>query len=239
MRPLALLLDLDETLLDDNSSYERSIAEVSAGLASSFPGFDFANLFDVYQRVSNDYWQEVAEAVMRGRLEGDFVRRESWRRALEHCGCKDGSLADTALAAYSRSRRESYTLFDDAVDLLSSLPSGVTAAIVTNGSSDTQWEKIRKTDLEKYVAAVLVSGDIGVAKPDPEIFLTALERLGGIAPAQAAHVGDSLYADIGGAEAAGLTSVWLNRDGMTRGPGDPMPRHEISSLSELRGLLEL
>ena len=45
--------------------------------------------------------------------------------------------------------------------------------------------------------------------------------------------GDNLAADVAGANAAGLTSVWLNRYGAVRDKGDPEPAVEISSLSEL------
>ena len=52
-----------------------------------------------------------------------------------------------------------------------------------------------------------------VAKPDPEIFARALERLGGIDPGQALHVGDDLDTDVRGAQAAGIGAVLLVRDG--------------------------
>jgi HAD superfamily hydrolase (TIGR01549 family) len=238
LRARALLLDLDETLLDDNASYDVSVRRVGDQLAAAYPAFDFANLFDLYRRVSNDYWNEVAEAVMRGTMDGDAVRRESWRRALEQCGCGDTRLADLALESYARHRRESHALFEDAMPLLSSLPAGFGVAVITNGPSNIQWEKVHCTGLEKYVQHVLVSGDLGVAKPDPGIFRTALRRLG-VAPEQAVHVGDSLYADVGGANAAGLSSVWLNRYAAQRDPDDAAPDHEITSLSELSALLAL
>ena len=75
--------------------------------------------------------------------------------------------------------------------------------------------------------AVAISGELGVAKPDPAIFRFALDKLG-IGAANTWHVGDSLASAVAGAKAAGLTAVWLNRGGLTRLPQDPSPDLELN-----------
>jgi putative hydrolase of the HAD superfamily len=85
----------------------------------------------------------------------------------------------------------------------------------------------------------VVSGDIGVGKPDPAIFRAALEKLE-LDPERVWHVGDSLEADIAGAHAAALgTAVWMNRHGAERPDGSPKPHHEISTLLHLATLIGL
>jgi putative hydrolase of the HAD superfamily len=87
---------------------------------------------------------------------------------------------------------------------------GWTPVVVTNGPAEQQESRIRRTGLDNYVADWVISERAGVSKPNPRIFAMAAQRvrmrLGG-----AWVVGDSPEADIGGAAAMGLPSVWLHR----------------------------
>jgi putative hydrolase of the HAD superfamily len=82
--------------------------------------------------------------------------------------------------------------------------------VVTNGPAELQEGRIRRTGLDRFIADWVISGEAGVSKPNPRIFALAAQRvrmrLGG-----AWVVGDSPEADIGGAAALGLPSVWLHR----------------------------
>jgi putative hydrolase of the HAD superfamily len=104
--------------------------------------------------------------------------------------------------------------------------------LITNGPADLQREKIRLLDLARYVDFALISGEIGVAKPDPAIFHEAL-RLGGVVAEEALFVGDSPEFDIAGARAAGIRSVWVNRTGHAWAEPGCGPDHEITELSSL------
>lgn len=87
---------------------------------------------------------------------------------------------------------------------------GFVPVVVTNGPADLQEGRIRRTGLDRFVADWVISEQAGVSKPNPRIFALAAQRvrmrLGG-----AWVVGDSPEADIGGAAAMGLPSVWLHR----------------------------
>jgi putative hydrolase of the HAD superfamily len=87
---------------------------------------------------------------------------------------------------------------------------GWVPVVVTNGPQELQEIRIRRTGLDRYVAGWVISEQAGVSKPNPRIFAMAAQkvrmRLGG-----AWVVGDSPEADIGGAAAMGLPSVWLHR----------------------------
>jgi putative hydrolase of the HAD superfamily len=75
-----------------------------------------------------------------------------------------------------------------------------------------QREKIRGAKLAQYFDAILISGEVGIGKPDTRLFMLALEALE-TSPAEAVMVGDSLARDILGAQHAGLKGIWLNRSG--------------------------
>jgi putative hydrolase of the HAD superfamily len=87
---------------------------------------------------------------------------------------------------------------------------GLVPVVVTNGPALLQEDRIRRTGLDRYVADWVISEQAGVSKPNPRIFALAAQRvrmrLGG-----AWVLGDSPEADIGGAAAMGLPSVWLHR----------------------------
>lgn len=83
---------------------------------------------------------------------------------------------------------------------------------------------------------MVISGEIGVAKPDPAIFEVALARAN-LTTNDVWHVGDSLSTDVAGAIAAGIKSVWLNRTGRSRGPSDPVPTYEVGTLRDLGKLV--
>ncbi len=90
--------------------------------------------------------------------------------------------------------------------------------------------------IERVFDAVVVSGEIGVSKPEPFVFAHAIKELG-VKKENVWHVGDSLKTDVMGALGAGLTAVWLNRAGVRRKENDPRPHHEIRSLRELAQLV--
>jgi putative hydrolase of the HAD superfamily len=87
---------------------------------------------------------------------------------------------------------------------------GFVPVVVTTGPVEMQEGRIRRTGLDRYLAGWVISEQAGVSKPNPRIFALAAQRvrmrLGG-----AWVVGDSPEADIGGAAAMGLPSVWLHR----------------------------
>jgi len=90
--------------------------------------------------------------------------------------------------------------------------------------------------VRRYFGVIVDSARVGLSKPDPRIFMTAVEALG-VEPARAVMVGDSLARDMAGARAAGMTHIWLTpapeRQGRPCCPGDRV----IQSLRDLEGIL--
>jgi putative hydrolase of the HAD superfamily len=106
---------------------------------------------------------------------------------------------------------------------------GARLAVVSNWDVSLH-DVLERTGLRPLVDAVVISAELGVAKPDPAIFRAALDRLGA-GPDGALHVGDSLEDDVAGARAAGLEAVLVARNGA------PAPEgvRAVRSLAELVG----
>jgi putative hydrolase of the HAD superfamily len=163
-------------------------------------------------------------------------RLESWGRALADHGVDDLSFAKELAAAFQKERRGRHIVYSDVVPALKDLRTKYDLGLVTNGAPDLQREKLGGSKLGVFFDVVIVSGDVGVGKPDTRIFKLACEQLK-TGPETAVVVGDSLGRDIGGAQQAGIKGVWLNRDKRERN-GTVEPDHEIETLGELGEYLD-
>jgi putative hydrolase of the HAD superfamily len=148
---------------------------------------------------------------------------------------QDAALADELQRAYIRARRSGEVLDPDAEAVLADLGRDHHLALLTNGAADVQREKLSRTRLARHFETIVISGEVGVAKPDPRIFSIVLERLG-VEAKDAVMVGDSLARDVEGAHRAGLRAIWLDR-GAARGDG-PRADGMIRRLSDLRVVLD-
>ncbi|BCJ63182.1 HAD family hydrolase [Polymorphospora rubra] len=183
-----LFLDLDDTLLDRGGPF-RAWAEQFLAAVGAPPG-DIEWLLSVDADGLTDRW-DVADAI-RARYQ---LRTPSIDLVdALHEGVMEHIRLDPLVACALR-------IADDA---------GWVPVVVTNGASRQEDAKIRRTGLDRYVADWVVADEVGVSKPNPRIFAMAAQRvrmrLNG-----AWVVGDSPEADIGGAAAMGLPSVWLHR----------------------------
>ncbi|MGS2618217.1 HAD family hydrolase [Micromonospora sp. LZ34] len=239
----AVLFDLDATLLDyGEAAYRRTVQRVCTSLATRYGDIDRDRLADIYLSVNRARFQAAEGRIARtshGSADGTSIWREGWHRALLETGCTDDEALTSAVDLYAEDRRRSYRLYDDAIDVLRTIRQrDLPVGIVTNGPAATQREKIAVTGLAEHVQVVIVSGEVGVAKPDPTIFRLALDALG--VPAERSwYVGDSLRVDITGARRAGWgKAIWVNRAGVACPPGSVAPDREIRTLRDLLPVLD-
>jgi putative hydrolase of the HAD superfamily len=122
------------------------------------------------------------------------------------------------LCAYSRATWFSDLRLDEGVaTLLDTLATRYKLGLITNGPSSTQRAKIIQFDLARWFSVLVVSEEFGVAKPDPAIFLHVANELASD-PADCVMIGDNPDADIRGAQAAGMRSVWIQRPALDKQP---------------------
>ena len=232
----AIFFDLDNTLLD-GSRFHEAIHRTCNQIATVQPGLSAERLLEANSEIWQSYWPQVEPQWTIGTLDGKAVSREAWRQTLQACGCDDDSLRQLALAYHLQFGRETYQLFDDVPALFAELKeSDIRLALITNGAADTQRDKLEALGITAWFDALIISGEIGIAKPDPAIFELALKQVD-VEPTQAWHIGDTLATDIAGAKAAGVAAVWINRSNRTRREYDPKPDIEIDSLSRIPSLL--
>ncbi|MFC7340878.1 HAD family hydrolase [Saccharopolyspora griseoalba] len=217
----AVCLDLDETLLDGERASRTALREL-LGTDRAWP---------VWQRVTDQHYARY----LTGEVGFDTMCVERTQAFFAAFGeTLGGAEAARREARRMAAMQRAWRLFDDVRPCLDWLAaSGLKLAVVTNAPGDYQRAKLGALGLAADFDAVVVSGDIGIAKPDPRIFRAACERLD-LPPGEVVHVGDRLGADAQGAARAGLHGVWLNRNGE---PGENADVPTITGLDELPELL--
>ena len=142
------------------------------------------------------------------------------------------SEVDAIYTVYREFKEGVRRLFPDAIETLDALGC-CRLGVISNGSSARQRQKLASVGILDRFAVVVISEDIGVAKPHPGIFEAACEAVGA-SPSACVNVGDRLELDALGARDAGLTGVWLDRRGKG---GEPASVPTISRLTELPALV--
>jgi putative hydrolase of the HAD superfamily len=254
-----LLFDLDNTLLMEDEATFSSVRR-ACEVARDRAGVDVDALHAAALRIADDVWHAApiyaySEEMgiwwgegLWGEFRGDapglralraFVpgfRRDVWRGALAAVGVSDDFLAAALDAAYVVARRGHQPVDPEAEGVLDDLARDHQLALVTNGASDVQRDKLGGTRLARHFGAIVVSAELGIAKPDPRIFQHALRAVGADAK-DSVMIGDSLSRDVAGARAAGMRSIWIDRGDERSKAGNAVPDARVTALSQIRSCL--
>jgi HAD superfamily hydrolase (TIGR01549 family) len=224
----AALFDLDDTLFDHRHCAREALLAVQRAHAA-LARVDHAAL----ERVHADILEVLHAEVLAGRMTLDAARIERFSRLFREAGDQaDGELAAAAARMYRQGYVDARRQVAGAAALLGAVRTQARVVIVSNNLLHEQREKIRHCGLEPLVDVLVVSEEVGAAKPDPVIFLRALERAGCRA-GDAVMVGDSWRNDVEGARAVGIRPVWFNPDGV------PAPDPSVQTITALEPLAEV
>jgi len=198
-----VFFDLDHTLwdFDKNSklAFERVFKKHRIDIAIN----DF---IETYEPINLNYWKlfrqdKVSkEELRRGRLTETFALFN-----LNFTLKKIDDLADSYIDELPKDNH----LFNGAEMILDYLAEKYTLHIITNGFSDVQYLKLKNSGIIKYFSTVTTSEEVGVKKPNPIIFNTALKKAKTKA-STSLMIGDTFDADILGAERVGMKTMYYN-----------------------------
>jgi putative hydrolase of the HAD superfamily len=219
----AVLLDLDDTILDNAAGLDAAWSTVASELAKALGDVEPAQVRAQIELASDWFWTDD-ERHRKGRLDMPGSRRAVLARALESLGRPNASLAAEVGALYSKLRDEMLAPFDGALAALSRLRERAPAlGLVTNGAADAQRAKIERFDLARFFDVIVVEGEAGCGKPDRRVFERALAGAGA-SPERALMAGDNYECDVLGALHAGIHAVWIVRERPYRAVGAPIER---------------
>ncbi|MCS7050197.1 MAG: HAD family hydrolase, partial [Thermomicrobium sp.] len=174
-----VLFDLDDTLCNHRTSFRLRVERALAMLPPASLLLPPAAVVEQALALPERTWEAVEQV-------------------LALAGVQDRDLIDRAFAAYASDRFYGLELFPDSVAVVRALQGRVLTGLVTNGPSAIQRAKLERLGIARLFPIVVVSEEVGVAKPDPAIFHHAL-GLAGVRPSEALYVGDHPVNDVMGA----------------------------------------
>lgn len=216
----AVLFDLDDTLLDRNAGFERFCRE----------------LYHSSPAISQKHTEEEAVALMLAfDARGQRPRQDMFRDFMVQWPGVFRDV-DQAMQVFLTLYPRMLVLDPQTRELLEDLQdSGIPCAIVTNGGTIMQMNKVREAGLDGLVKTIVISEAFGVAKPDRRIFEHALAQIGALAPTTI-FVGDNPENDILGALGLGMCTAWLHH-GRQWPHADRHPDYIIDRVSHVRHIV--
>ena len=205
MRYKNLFIDLDDTIYDFSSASREAFMETYELLHYDRFFDSFNHYYSIYEPYNLELWHIYGE----GKITKEELNKRRYSYPLEVVGIKDQELADTfcreALGRIPTKNR----LIDGAIELLEYLRPKYNMYILSNGFKELQSHKMRTAGIDKYFDALILSEDIGVNKPNRELYEYALEKTGSKLE-ESIMIGDMFETDIVGAANIGMKQIYFN-----------------------------
>lgn len=221
-----LLFDLDGTLLDFEQAEVQALRRSMEEIGRPYTDDTLAT----YQRINRQVWHDF-EAGSLAQADLNQRRFDAFVSALD---LKD----DPAVFAqrYVNYLGQGAELIDGARELINGLTGRYRLAIITNGLKEVQRSRLALCGLGDYFEVVIISDEIGVAKPAAEIFDAAFAAMGRPSKAETLIIGDSLSSDIAGGRNYGIDTCWYNPHDFDRSKVEAIT-YKVATLDELGDLL--
>jgi len=194
--------DLDHTLFDSDACMTAAFRKTLTGQGLEERS---AELEKVLARVNSPLWQLVEQ--------GELELADLNLRRFEELVTDTQIEADAAQMAcdYLHWLGHLGDLFSGAREVLDALHGQCSLGLITNGYGIVQRARMDIHALDRFFDVVVISGEIGVAKPDARFFAEGFNQLAEVPnPADVLVVGDSLTSDMAGAIGSGLATCWYN-----------------------------
>ncbi|HWA63196.1 MAG TPA: HAD family hydrolase [Caulobacteraceae bacterium] len=236
--PRAILFDLDETILSFGRR-ELLLEEVAERHAAMFAPFTPREAADRLEEAFRDFWSDgERHRIWRQRPLVEARRFIAEQAFADLAGRGAAALtverAHAFADAFHEHREAQMRCFPGAIETLDAIAeAGVLMALVTNGTSEVQRDKIRRFDLARRFQHIQIEGEHGFGKPEERAYRHALGALG-VGAAETWMVGDNLEWEVAAPQRLGIFSIWHDH----RGEGLPKdahvtPDHIITRLDQL------
>ena len=206
MRYQYLLIDNDNTIMDFNAAEAKALIDVLQN--HGLPTDDAA--VHTYHEINDALWK----ALERGETTQPKLKVERFRQLLTVLNRHDVD-AEVIAAEYAAGLGNHADLLPGAAEFIHAVHGRMKIALVSNGVSAIQRGRLAKCPLTPLFDAIVISEEVGAAKPDPKLLYVAMDMLGCMDKAQAVMMGDSATADIPAAVNAGVDSIFFSLKGKT------------------------
>ena len=227
MKYKVILFDADKTLFD----FKKAEREAFKNTMIDF-GVDYDEdyHFNTYEEINSAIWKELEQ----GLITQQKLKVERFRRFIDkiEMNFDENEFAST----YMKYLGDGSFLFEGAIELIEDLSKKYTLSIVTNGLTVVQERRIKKSVIAKYFKDIVISEEIGIAKPHPDIFEHAINNLGEFNKDEILMIGDNIGSDIKGGINYNIDTCWYNPN-KVENKSNLSPTYEMVDYKEVRNLL--
>src|SRR5688500_12456584 len=223
---LWLWFDADGTLFDYNRAEATALRNTFNSLTLPFED----DYLGVYRSINSKLWraleqQEITPAVLR------FRRFKLLLESLQLSGSPD-----QMSTSYIEQLGICAELMEGAYDVLQTLHGTCQFAVVTNGLRAVQRSRLKHSTIRHFISELIISEEVGAAKPQAAFFDAAFARTGYPAKSDVLIIGDSLTSDMQGGVDYGIDTCWYRPNAEPR-PERLLITYEIKHLHELLDFL--
>lgn len=224
-----IFFDLDRTLWDFDAAAEVAFERIYEQYNLKSLGIPSAHEFhEVYHPLNERLWELYRE----DKITKADLNRTRFLKPLEHYGIHDVKLADHLSEDYVYWSPRIVRLVPGTMELLEYLKPKYHLHLITNGFEEVQDTKLTLSGMKPYFETLTVSEEVGVKKPNPEIFQYALRKAHATAE-ESLMIGDEMAVDIDGARAAGIDTVLFNPK------GEKIEGERTFEVKDLRGIKQI
>lgn len=186
----AILFDLDNTLVDRQRIFKEML---------------FDKIKEYHKEATMKELTDIVEQIIKWDDNGKVRRIKAFEKYVEAYGI---AVSANEINQYWEDHSgEIVYPFDDAKEVIDYLSGKYRLGIVSNGTSKTQRKKLERLAFIDKFEYTIVSGELGIHKPDKRIFLHVCEEMH-VKPEECVFIGDNYACDIEGSNAVGMKSIW-------------------------------
>ena len=224
----AILLDVDNTLLDFNLCAQESLKEAMEQCGIAYED----GMYPVFERENNQIWKELEQGLLT-REELHVQRFARVLRALHLEECADSTAVEDV---FQKCVGESAVPVTGAPELVQYLAEKYPLYVASNARQFRQVKRLEKAGMMPYIREVFSSEKMGANKPAKAFFDGCMASLPGVKAEECMIIGDSLSADIEGGMAYGMKTIWYNHDKLPV-PDNCPADFVVNSLEEITDIL--
>ncbi|WDV44350.1 YjjG family noncanonical pyrimidine nucleotidase [Clostridiaceae bacterium M8S5] len=229
MKYEVILFDADETLFDfkktEKYALEKTMIEFGINYNEDYH-------LNIYKEINKNIWEELEK----GLITQEELKIERFNRYLRALNIDND--AEKFAKSYLKHLANGSYLIKGAKETLNILNDNCKMIIITNGLKCVQNKRIRQSEIAKYFEKIVISEEVGVTKPDTEIFNIALKNIDYTDKSKILMVGDRIQSDIKGGANFSIDTCWYNPSRI-KNTFSTKPTYQISKLQELEDIVNL